>query len=96
MQFEKGRAKTGGRKAGTCNKSTAFTRDIINSLLGDYQSTGMMDKDFLALDPKDRITIAERLIQYVMPKMHATSLDVSSETKKTIEDQLRELAKEND
>ncbi len=85
--------KTGGRKKGTLNKSTMLGKEVIVSLLADYSNSGLMTSDFMALDPKDRLVIAERLMQYTMPKMQATAIDLSTgDNEKTIEDRLAELA----
>lgn len=85
--------KTGGRKKGTPNKSTMLGKEVIVSLLSDYSQSGLMASDFMALDPKDRLVIAERLMQYYMPKMQATAIDLATgEREKTIEDRLAELA----
>ena len=63
------------------------------SLLADYSNSGLMTSDFMALEPKDRLVIAERLMQYTMPKMQATAIDLSTgDNEKTIEDRLAELA----
>ena len=85
--------KTGGRKKGTPNKSTTLGKEVIVSLLTDYSDSGLMTSDFMALDPKDRLVIAERLLQYTMPKMQSTAVDITAGDKgKTIEDRLAELA----
>ena len=79
--------KTGGRKKGTPNKSTMLGKEVIVSLLADYSNSGLMTSDFMALEPK------ERLMQYTMPKMQATAIDLSTgDNEKTIEDRLAELA----
>ena len=89
--------KTGGRKKGTPNKSSVLGKEVIVSLLSDYSSSGLMTSDFMALDPKDRLVIAERLMQYTMPKMQATAIDLNTGDKeKTIEDRLSELAGEDE
>ena len=89
--------KTGGRKKGTPNKSTALGKEVIVSLLADYSNSGLMTSDFLALDPKDRLIIAEKLMQYTMPKMQATAIDLTTGDKeRTIEDRLAELAGEDE
>lgn len=89
--------KTGGRKKGTPNKSTLLGKEVIVSLLADYADSGLMTSDFMALDPKDRLTIAEKLMQYTMPKMQSTAVDIaSSDRGKTIEDRLAELAGEDE
>lgn len=85
--------KTGGRKKGTPNKATVMNKQLINNLLANYSESGLMSKDFMALEPKDRMAVAEKLMQYVMPKMQSTSVDLAlSEDKKTLEDTLTELS----
>lgn len=89
--------KTGGRKKGTPNKSTTLGKEVIVSLLADYSNSGLMTSDFMALDPKDRLVIAERLMQYTMPKMQATAIDLNTGVReKTIEDRIAELAGEDE
>lgn len=89
--------KTGGRKKGTPNKSTTLGKEVIVSLLTDYANSGLMTADFMALEPKDRLVIAERLMQYTMPKMQSTAVDLSAgDREKTIEDRLSELAGEEE
>lgn len=92
---QKKRAKTGGRVAGTPNKVTSLSKTVISNLLNDYQSTGLMYQDFLAIEPKDRMQIAERLMQYVMPRMQATQVDINTQdTQMTIERKLIERSKD--
>lgn len=68
-------------------------KEVIVSLLADYSNSGLMTSDFMALDPKVRLVIAERLMQYTMPKMQSTAVDITTGDKeKTIEDRLAELA----
>lgn len=91
------RKKTGGRQKGTQNKVTTVTKEILSDMLGDYQESGLMTADFLALEPKDRIQCAEKMMQYILPKMQSTSVDFNNKaTKITIEQKLRELSEEND
>lgn len=87
--------KTGGRSKGTPNKATTLGKSAIVELLSDYSNSGLMASDFAMLEPKDRLLIAEKLMQYTMPKMQATSIDITdTERKKTIEDTLAELSGE--
>lgn len=89
--------KTGGRKKGTPNRSTVLGKQVIESLLNDYSESGLMADDFTKLDAKDRLTIAEKLMQYVLPKMQATSIDLNATDKKiTIEEKLQQLSGDND
>lgn len=85
--------KTGGRQKGTPNKATLLGKSAIVELLTDYNNSGLMASDFATLEPKDRLAIAEKLMQYVMPKMQSTSVDLNADANnKTIEDLLSDLA----
>ena len=95
MAFEKGRKKTGGRQKGTPNKAPTPVKSIITNILTEYSNSGQMKKDFDKLDPKDRMAIAEKLSQYVMPKIQAVSVDLESNISKiTIEQELINLSHE--
>lgn len=85
--------KTGGRKAGTPNKTTAITKEAISKIIDEYNSSGMMQSDLMGLDPRDRLEITVKLMSYVLPKVQSVALDVSGNiSTKTIEDELTELA----
>lgn len=95
MELKKGRKKTGGRVAGTPNKVTSLTKAAISQLLTNYKDSGLMDSDFRSLEPKDRMMIAEKLMQYTMPKIQSVEVDLSENMRKrTIEDRLLELSSE--
>lgn len=80
---------------GTPNKITALNRKAIEKVLADYNESGLFTQDFLSLEPKDRIAIAEKLIQYTTPKMQSTTVDLAAEnTECTIDIILRKLAEE--
>lgn len=78
--FKKGQ---GGRKPGAPNKATKDLRQWINRFI-DSQ-TEQIQKDWQALEPKDRIVLFEKLLKYVLPTLQATSLDIDFE-KMTEED----------
>ena len=87
----KGR-KTGGRVAGTPNKTSAAVRAAIAKMLDGYFNSDTFAQDMAELDPKDRVAAMEKFAAYVAPKLQTTTLDVAGETKKTIEDKLVELS----
>ena len=87
----KGR-KTGGRAAGTPNKATTAIRGVITQMLDKYFNSETFEDDITALDPKDRVVVMEKFTSYAVPKLQATTLDMTVEGKKTIEDRLTELA----
>lgn len=70
-----GTPKTGGRKKGTPNKITKAVRaqlvKIINRNVRNIQT------DLDSLEPKDRLTILEKLMQYVVPKQSAIKAEIS-------------------
>ena len=93
LQSMKGK-KTGGRKKGTPNKATSISKQVIADLLTEYHQSGKMTEDFDKLEPRDRLQVAEKLIQYVMPKMQSSSVDITeNSTTTTIENNLKELSK---
>ena len=97
MPFVKGcpRPPGAGRKAGTPNKSTQFGADHILAFLTEYKNSGQMAKDWEELEPRDRIALSEKMMNYVMPKRAAVQAEVNATvTDQTVEDTLRQLAGE--
>lgn len=87
-----GTPKTGGRVAGTPNKVSSKVRNILAEITDDYYSSEQFKNDLSDLEPKDRIQVMEKFTSYVAPKLQSTTLDVATETKKTIEDRLIALS----
>lgn len=86
--------KTGGRQEGTPNKTTKVTRDIINDL-----ASGLIDKvkqDIDKLGSKDRVYVFLKLVEFNIPKPQSVVIDINKSGKKTIEDKLIELSKDDD
>ena len=84
--------KTGGRRAGTPNKASAAVRGAIAKMLDDYFTSETFNNDIAALKPKDRVDAMEKFAAYVSPKLQSTTLDMTIESNKTIEDRLAELS----
>jgi hypothetical protein len=78
MGRNKGTLKTGGRAKGTANKTTTDVRKWLQSLIDDNR--GQFEKDLKSLDAKGRVTVIERLMQYVMPKQTAISVEAQIQT----------------
>ncbi|NLI71839.1 MAG: hypothetical protein GX361_03815 [Bacteroidales bacterium] len=70
----KGTPKTGGRKKGTPNKITQSVREWINFLLDKNRI--QFEKDLLAVEPKDRLNILIKLLEYTTPKMQSVQTDI--------------------
>ena len=70
---QKGTPKTGGRTSGTPNRVTADLRTWVDDLLN--KNLSRMEKDLKQLEPKDRLIILERLMQYTIPKQQSISVE---------------------
>ena len=66
--------KTGGRNQGTPNKITKELRERISDFLKENWT--QIEKDFHQLEPKERVILFERLLQYTIPRMQATELSM--------------------
>lgn len=88
--------KTGGRKAGTPNKTTAFSKSVIQEILTDYTSSDLFKEDMKKLDAKDRLDIMVKLMAFTTPKPQSVDMSITSNKPKTIEDALQELSEENE
>lgn len=86
--------KTGGRQKGTPNKISATVRGAIAKMLDEYFNSETFVKDMADMEPKDRVAAMEKFASYVSPKLQATTLDMTIEDKKTIEDRLIDLSED--
>lgn len=78
MPRPKGTTKTGGRQKGTPNKTTNDMRKWLKSFLDQNQE--QIEKDFKALEPRERIQAFERLLQYTLPKMQTLGANIELDT----------------
>lgn len=88
----KGR-KTGGRKAGTPNKATKVSREIISKITSDMYEKILLDIE--ALDPLERVKVWIKLCEFCISKPQTIALDMTVDGKRTIEDKLSDLAAED-
>ena len=91
-KFEKGRAKTGGRKPGVQNKSTSLVKQCLAKITSDYIDSGKLQEDLADLKPKDRLEMIEKLLQYTTPKMQSVAVSSDEEHPITIEEKLLDLS----
>ena len=73
-----GKGRIGGRAKGTPNKATKNMREWLTKLLAKNRK--QIEKDLQSLEPKDRIAMLERLMQYVLPKQQAIKAEISNLT----------------
>lgn len=51
----------------------------------------------MALEPRDRMQVSEKLLQYLMPKVQSVAIDINKiEDNKTIEDKLAKLSEDSE
>ena len=73
--MEKGHTNNpNGRPKGKPNKVTGDVRRWLAELIDGNRA--QIKKDLKALSPKDRLLVLEKLMQYVVPKQQATTLEV--------------------
>lgn len=89
-----GRGRIGGRQKGTPNKATVSVREWIAQLIDANRA--QVKKDLKALEPKERLQILEKLLQYVAPKQQAVSaqVDLDSLTDDQLERIVTDLTKD--
>ena len=88
--------KTGGRQKGSLNKVTIFTKEVIADLLAEYTNSGMMSKDFNALEPKERVDAILKMASFVVPKPQSVDMSITNVKSSTIDEVLMKLAEENE
>lgn len=70
---KKGSPKTGGRKAGTPNKTTGTIKEWIAEVVEKNRS--QVEKDLKAMAPEKRVAMIERLVQYIIPKASTVNIN---------------------
>lgn len=66
-----------GRPKGTPNKTTAEMRQWLDKII--KRNRKQIEEDLKALEPKDRLLILEKFMQYTTPKMQSISAEVTGE-----------------
>lgn len=91
MGRRKGTEKTGGRVAGTPNKVTGTVKEWIAGLID--KNRAQVEKDLKMLEPKERLQVLEKLMQYVVPKQAtvATKIDFNSLTEAQLDEIINRL-----
>lgn len=73
-----GKGRIGGRQKGTPNKTTKSMREWLTKLLS--RNRKQIERDLNSLEPKDRVAMLERLMQYVLPKQQAVKAEIGNLT----------------
>lgn len=72
----RGTPKTGGRQKGTPNKVTKTVRGMFEKIIS--RNARHIQRDLDALEPKDRLILLEKFMQYVVPKQSAIKAEISN------------------
>lgn len=81
-EMKKGKTNNpNGRPKGKPNKVTAELKDWINQIISDNKN--QVVDDLKKLEPKDRLQILERLMQYVVPKQQSISVEAQIQAEYT-------------
>lgn len=76
-QKNDGKGRLGGRKAGTPNKNSGYVRAWIQDLLS--KNKAQIDRDLKMMDPYNRVKVLFSLLQYILPKQQAISIEEQKE-----------------
>jgi hypothetical protein len=87
------REKTGGREKGTPNKTTKELKQVLHSVIEQQLET--IEEDLQKLDPKDRLNILLRLVEYVLPKQREQKIDFNSLTDTEIDELINRITDES-
>jgi hypothetical protein len=71
---------------------TDATRDAIAMMIEDYIDSGLMSKDFLELEPKDRMNVVDKLLRYRLPQLSSVDVNATVTAKTDLDEELRQLA----
>lgn len=74
------REKTGGRIAGTPNKTTMEIREKISDILAEHFTPEKVAENLEAMEPKERLVFLTKLLDYSIPKLRQTDLKTDFES----------------
>lgn len=79
-----------GRPKGVPNKVTKSVRAFIGDVID--KNRRQMVKDLAAIEPKDRLIILEKLMQYIIPKQQAQAIDITNITDEQLTTVINEIS----
>ncbi|MCD8301527.1 MAG: hypothetical protein LUC44_00745 [Prevotellaceae bacterium] len=91
-QKNDGRGRMGGRAKGTPNKVTSTLREWVSSLID--KNRRQIERDLKELEPKDRLQMLEKLMQYVLPKQQSSTVSIDKLSDEQLQAVVDELTKD--
>lgn len=83
-----------GRPLGVPNKITSNLKDRVNLLIENNFDKLQTDLD--TIDPKDRLSIMLKLMEYVLPKQKETKIDFSNLSDTEIDELINRITKNDE
>ena len=83
-----------GRPLGVPNKVTANLRDRVNLLIEN--NFDKLQSDLDNIEPKDRLSIMLKLMEYVLPKQKETKIDFSNLSDAEIDELINRIIKNDE
>ena len=83
-----------GRPLGVPNKITSNLKDRVNLLIENNFDKLQLDLD--TIDPKDRLIIILKLMEYVLPKQKETKIDFSNLSDAEIDELINRITKNDE
>ncbi len=74
-QKNDGRGRIGGRAKGTPNKTTSTVREWLSQLVDTNRK--QIEKDLKGMNPAERVKLFALLLNYIIPKQQAVSVEAS-------------------
>lgn len=93
MPKEKGSPKTGGRKAGTPNKITKATKEVLAEFIGSEADN--FKEAMHQIYEEDKVTYAAlyvKMLPYVIPRLNSVDVNSTNSTKLSVEDTLKAMS----
>lgn len=91
MGKPKGSVKTGGRVAGTPNKTNSVLREKIKQF-GHEHFDEVIESWKAIIEPKDKIKAYIDIISFAIPKLQAVQMDANISHQTSVEDDLKALS----
>lgn len=92
MAFTAGQQKTGGRQKGTPNRLKSRLKEAISEIVDSNLET--IRQDLAQLEPKDRISLLLKFVEYVLPKERETKIDFSGLSETEIDELINRITDE--
>lgn len=84
-----GSPKTGGRQAGTPNKTTSRMRELLTGFMHDKWP--VVQSSFDKLQPKEKVLAFTRLLPFITPQYSAVNFSLSKMTESDLETIIEQL-----